>query len=285
MADTGGKLAFKGTNGGVFAYGRAGALGNVKNELKSFGLAEVVSEGVWLGLVAIEDKLIPPKLLKHASQAVGKFLVEPYLLDMLEGFLGKACRLEECKIDMSKPREERAEDMAKMMLLYIPAATIAWEAKIRARRFFNQSMHVDAEHNTKVPADASVLKKLSYWIPGVQWSPQERMIAIADEGMHLGSMYVMNNQMAPCTDQMIRSTSSMIEKISGATPKKAHELATAAWVWAVPNVIGAMGGSLAIAGKHLGDWPTGFVGKLLGRKGGSYAEKLALQGEVAGHSL
>jgi len=282
--ENGQKIAFKSANGNGHNGNGSGIWKNIGAEISGFGVAEAVSEGVWLGLVAIEDRLIPKRALKYVSQAFGKFLVEPYLLDPIEWGLKKGCHLDECKIDFSKPRQERAEEMAKMLLLYVPAIGLAWEAKVRTRRFMNIKMKIQNEHVAKPLPDASFLNKLTYWIPGWHWSPQEKMIFVADEGLHLGSMYVLNNQLAPYTDEMIRGTTGMAQKLLGVSPVKAHELATAAWVWMVPNLIGAMGGGLAITAKHLGDWPKGWVGRLFGRKPGNHVEQLAHSNIALGHS-
>lgn len=247
------------------------AWGNIGKELSGFSIAEMASEGVWLGLVAVEDKLIPQSLMKGVSGVVAKLIVEPYLLDPIERNYDKFCKLEECKPDMTKSRQQRAEDFAEVLIKYVPAIAAAWETKVHVRRFMNNKMGIPHDDpRIPLPANAPAWKKATSWVPGANWSPQERMIFLADEGLHLGSLYVLNNQLAPQTDDMIRSTSGMIQSVFGSSRRKAHELATAAWVWAVPNGIGALGGALAITAKHRGDWPKGMFGRLLGRKNNNH---------------
>ncbi|MDE3017370.1 MAG: hypothetical protein KGI29_10720 [Pseudomonadota bacterium] len=255
-----------GHNGGN-GNGQTRVWGNIGKELSGFGIAEAASECTWLGLVAVEDTLIPKNLMKSVSRVVGKVIVEPYFLNIIEKNYEKICKLDECKPDMTKSRQERAEILAEALIKYVPAIAAAWEVKLLVRRHMNEKMGVPHDAVRRGPAvNAPIWKKAAAWVPYGSWSPQERMIFLADEGLHMGSLYVLNNQLAPQTDDMIRSTGGMIQNMFGFSHRKAHELATAAWVWAVPNGIGALGGALAITAKHRNNWPKGVIGRFLGRK-------------------
>lgn len=238
---------------------------HVRKELGGFGIAEIVAEGTWLGTAAIIT-MIPEKILHDTSMAIGKVCVEPFLLDPLEKVMHNICHLKECQPDETKSREERAANLVRAMIIFAPSMWASLEVKNRTRRYLNNKMNIPHFDPGTLEEGATLLDKLKHYAAFKHWSPDEKMIAVADEGVLLGSMYVMNNQMAPVTDDLIRNTSSMIQKTFGTSERKAHDYATAAVVWSVPNAVGGLGAAMAIASKHFLGWPKGWVGKILGQK-------------------
>lgn len=243
------------------------ALSNIGRELGGFSVAEIAAEGTWLGVAALAT-MVPEKLMHDVTHAVGKAVVEPFLLDPLEKVMDKVCQIEECKPKPDQSREERAAGMVRAMIIFLPALAASWEVKIRARRLCNNKMGVPHQEVRKLPPGSSFGEKVFHHILPKHWAPDEKMIFMIDEGMQLGSMYVLNNQLAPVSDDMIRATTGIAQKLLGMPEKKAHDFATASVIWAVPNAVGAVGAAAVIAGKHLYDWPKGWLGKVLGRRSG-----------------
>ena len=93
-----------------------------------------------------------------------------------------------------------------------------------------------------------------------------------DEGVHIGALYLLNNTLAPFTDHAIKSTSSIIQKATGCSETKAHEVASMAWVWEAANGLGAVAAMGIIAGNHSFDLSRKIT-KLISP--GSYAERVA----------
>ena len=223
-------------------------------ETAGFGAAEAVSMGVSLGVVAVADKLIPPEIMKHATHVVAKTCIEP-LQDFIEKGLDK-CKVNECRVDKNKTREERAEDYAKVLMVFSSAWVLSMVAKVNARRGLNHVLGVADTNVAKVAADASLFKKVTHHIPFVNWTPAERMIFMADEGVHigLGSLILFNDKVASFADEQIHHLSNMLQKF-GVSPQKAKEVSNMAVIWEAPNVAGALVGFTAIAGRHAFGWP------------------------------
>src|SRR4051812_24271214 len=113
MTEPNGKLAFNGmaANGNGHTNGNAARVAAHYNILKEgigLGIAEFISMGVSLGVVAVADDLAP-NLVKDTSKFVAKTCIAPFQ-DAIEWGLGTFCQLKECKVDYTKPRNERAED-------------------------------------------------------------------------------------------------------------------------------------------------------------------------------
>lgn len=224
---------------------------------ESFGFAgaEVASMATSLGVIAVADTLIPEKLMKNVSKAVGKVCIEPFL-EQIEKGMGAVCKLDECKADEKLSREERAENLARTMMIFGAAYISSMKMKVWTRRVANHHMGFHEELPKQLAKDAPLLDKVMHEVMfWKKWSPYEQMIIAADEGVHIGSLFLLNNQLAPYTDDMIRSTTGILEKTMGWSHKKSHEVATTAWVWEAPNLLGLMAGMGAIAGKHKYGWP------------------------------
>src|SRR5437868_455395 len=128
MAEANGKLAFKNGNGNAIWH-------DIRKESACLGIAEVVSIAVSMGVVGIADQ-VAPKMLKTCSSALGK-IIEPYL-DTIETGLQKVCKLEECKPDMNKSRQQRAETIAKTCIVFSSAWALATAAKLATRKRLNE---------------------------------------------------------------------------------------------------------------------------------------------------
>jgi hypothetical protein len=222
---------------------------DIRHELGGFTIAELASEGTWLLLAAVTTA-VPDKIMDGATKTVGKYVVEP-MLDPLEALVTKVCHLEECKIDKNESREVRAQHLARAMIVFTPAWAGSWAVKLLVRH--------ELQPEAKRKEDKARKEDKVF-------SPSANMIITADEITQLGSMYVLNNQLAPASDEMIRSLTRISQKVLGVSEKRAHEFASTVVVWAVPNAIGMIGASAAIMGKHLYDWPKGWVGRMFGRK-------------------
>ena len=168
----------------------------IGRESLGFGVAEAVSMVTSLGVVAVADQLIPQTIQKHTYKAIGKAL-EPMFLDPYEHALKKYCKIEECEIDESKPRQQRAEELAKLVVVFGSAWVVSMAAKLWTRRLFEPDQH--SANQKKLSFSGKVSSTLPW-----NWSPQERMIFSADEGVHYGAIYLMNNQLAPGTDDLIK---------------------------------------------------------------------------------
>lgn len=217
---------------------------NIAKEFGGFSAAELASMGVSLGVVAIMDKVIPKSLLDKATGVVSKVVIEPYL-DVIERNLAK-CKLEECQTDETKTREERANRLAKMTLVFGSAYFISFAAKIAVRKWVT-------EPPDPIPDNASLYQKILPKIPIIGSSRAANMISFADEGVHIGSFVYLNTIGSNLSDEHIKKMSKVLEKI-GVSPQKAKEVSTMVMVWEVPNFLGMMAGGVAIAGKHTKGW-------------------------------
>ena len=232
-------------------------------ESSAFVAAEFGSMGVGLGVVALADILVPKQIMTHASQVVGQYVVEPFLLKPMDYIMPKICKLEECKIDESQSRKERAEKYGKNIIVFGAAYLVGLGSKIWMRDRLNKWLGIIDEHQGKSWYDLSAKAK---------------MIIAADEGVHYGSMLLLNNQMAHFTDYMIRQTTATVHKVTGMEEKKAHDLSMMFWVHDAANVIGAAAGIFAIYGAHKHGWPNGKLKDWLSPKsveGLSHVERLA----------
>jgi hypothetical protein len=211
-----------------------------KTPMAKFGLetsglaaAEIVSSAVSLGVFAYADK-VAPDTTKKVTSVVAK-LIEPYL-DVVENVIGTICRLDECKPDKSKKRHERAELMAHNLVLFGAAFLPSLAVKLAIRRGINEGVGLGDEN-----------KWWKIWKP----SKHDGVVFAWDEFTHLGSLVLLNTGVAKYTDEMIRGSTSVIQKIFGVSEKKAHEIASMTMIWELPNILGLAAGTGAIAHKHL----------------------------------
>lgn len=219
-------------------------------ESGGFLVAEMASMAAGLGVVAVADLVIPKPILKFTSKCVAKCVVEPFL-EPIEKGMGALCKLKECQVDSSKPREERAEDIAKTMILFGGAYVASLLVKLHTRRGWNNHFGITGDdHIIHPPANASTWQKIKHYGLLKHWTPQEKVIFAVDEGVHIGALYLLNNTLAPFTDKAIQSTTNIIQKTTGCSERKAHEIASMAWVWEAANGLGAVAGIGIIAGNH-----------------------------------
>ncbi len=206
--------------------------------------AEFVSMGVSLGVVGVADQ-IAPHALEKASKALSKAVIEPYL-DSIEGTLNRLCKLEECKVDTSKSREERAERLAHTTIVFSAAWVISMAAKIATRRVLTQKIPAhdpDGAHYRPHPDDKKVFKM----------SKHEWKLLGADEGVHYGSLLLLNTSAAKVTDELIKTSTNILTKC-GMPEKKAHELSSMAMIWELPNLLGWGAGVGVISHYNEHDW-------------------------------
>ncbi len=221
---------------------------NIGLESAGFAAAEGASMVTSLGVVAVMDKVVPKPLMDKATDIVSKVFIEPYL-DTIERNLAK-CRLEECQVDETKTREERARRLANGVVIFGTAYCFALAAKFGARKYANKLTGVtEAEAST----EAGLLSKVKSHIPFVGYTRDANMITIADEAVHIGSLIYLNTKASQFTDDHIKSLSKTLEKF-GVSKEKAKEVSTMVMVWEVPNFLGMMAGGTAIAGKHAKGW-------------------------------
>ncbi len=219
-------------------------------ESGGFLVAEMVSAVTGLGVVAVADMIIPKPILKGAAKCLSKCVIEPFL-DPIETGLSKICKLEECQVDPSKPREERAEQLAKTVIVFGAAYVAAMEAKLLTRHGINDHFGIHSGHaNIPPAANATSWEKVKHYGTLKHWSNEDKVIFAVDEGIHMGALYMLNNTMAPFTDHMIKSSSKTIQKTMGWSEEKSHEVASMAWIWEAANGLGAIAGMGVIAGNH-----------------------------------
>ena len=257
MAEPTERLAFKGGNGN-------GRWKNIFAESAGLGIAEIISIGVSLGVVGMADQ-VAPGLIKTSSEMMGK-LIEPYL-DHVEKGLKTVCHLEECQPDMNKSRQERAEQIAKRVIVFSSAWSISMIAKIITRKWINEKLNLVP----KAPRSGNWWKdfKTDYLEP----SKHDTDVLLWDEGVHYGSLLLLNTGLAKVTDNMLHATSNVLQKC-GISKGKADELAGMAVIWELPNLLGFAAGTGRIAQHHLSG------------KAASHVEQLAQQSASAiSHTL
>ena len=213
-------------------------------EAGAFSAAELASIAVSLGVVGVADE-VAPNLIKKGSKALSKAIIEPNL-DTIERILGKFCKLEECKIDPNQGNAERAERLAHISIVFGAAWASAMLTKFLTRRYLTRKIpeHDPTSSRYKYhPDDEKV------W--GV--TKHEWKLFGADEGVHYGSLLLFNTGAAKVTDELIRTCTRILVKC-GVPEKKAHELSSMAWIWEVPNLLGAAAGVGVISQYNNHNW-------------------------------
>ncbi len=239
-------------------------------ETAGFIPAEFVSIGVSLGVVAFADK-VAPNLVQSVSKVIGKVVIEPYL-ENIEGALSKVCKLEECQVDKTKTREERAEALAKNTLVFSAAWALSMIAKLETRKFLN--------NQTGISEDPIAGKK---WWQFWKMTTHESIIFGMDESVHYGSLLLMNTAGAKVTDDMISASKNVLVKM-GVPEKKAHEVSVMAVVWELPNILGLLsgiGGIMGIHHKQLDKKVDAKLAEWSGKKPASHVERLSQQQAAA----
>jgi hypothetical protein len=242
------------TNGNGFTNGSVGK--RVALRTTGFGVAEGVSILASLGAFAYVDK-ISPAGVDALSKTLSKIVVEPYL-DNIEWGLSKVCKLEECQHDREKTREQRALDLSHNLVKFNASWAVGMIAKIMARKKMDTALKIPYDNGHSTP-----------WWQFWKMSKPELRLFVADEGVHYGSLLMLNTGVANVTDEFIRTTTNVLEKC-GMDHDRAHELATYSLVWELPNVLGFASGTTAIAlneasaAKGHGSWRQ-YVTKDLGK--------------------
>lgn len=222
------------------------ARGSIGRESLGFGVGEIVSMGTSLGVVAVLDKVLPKSIIDSAVSTVSKVVVEPHL-DTIEKALSK-CKLEECKVDYTKSREERAQRIAKGITVFGAAWALALGTKVWTRRWVDNKLNgVEKQSNVQT-------SKWQKFVDKFKMSRDEAILFAADEGAHIGSFIVLNTKGAEFTQDQIDTTSKLLEKV-GIGKQKSKEISSMFWVWEVPNAAGMAAGLGTIYGKHAYGWP------------------------------
>lgn len=215
-----------------------------------FAPAELTSMGVSLGVVAVLDNVIPKEIMGGASKVIAKVCIEPFQ-DIIEKGMRKFAKLEEFKVDETKSKEQRAEEYAHAVMVFGAAYAVSMWAKLSTRRFMNKSLGIGCDQHIQADEKMGIFRKKIHDMNPANWSRNERNIFLADEGVHFGSIILMNaNQtVASATDEHIKTMSSMLEKM-GISQEKAKELSSYAMIYELPNLLGMGAGGLAILNKH-----------------------------------
>ena len=231
MAESNGKLAFNG----------ARVWKNIRTEGLCLGAAELVSVGVSLGVVGVADT-IAPNLIKSCSKSIGK-IIEPHL-DNIEKFLSTVCKLEECQPDPNKSRQERAETIGKTCVVFGAAWALSLAAKLATRKRMNEAFGLS------VKAPRTGLWYKDFFNDYLKPSAHDTNVLKWDEGVHYGSLLLLNTVGAKYTDDMLHSTSKVLQKC-GMSKTKADELAAMGIIWELPNILGFVAGVGAITKHHI----------------------------------
>jgi hypothetical protein len=218
-------------------------VGDIAKESLGLGVAEFASIATSLGVVAVADDLAPG-LIKYASKAISKTCVEPFL-DYWEGGLKTICKLEDCQPDLTKSREERAERLAHTIVVFSSAWAASMAAKLAVRKLSNNMTDLN-HHKEPVTGDWFKDKVLYRYLNKHDWA-----VLSADEGIHLGSLILVNRIVPKNTDDLIRGTSGILQKTLGWSKKRADNVASMGIIWEVPNVMGWLAGVGMIARSHL----------------------------------
>lgn len=218
--------------------------GNIIAESLGLGVAEFVSIATSLGAVAYTEELAP-NTLKSVSHTVAK-VIEPYILDPAEWTISHLCRLEECQPDLTKSREQRAEELTKTGIVFSIAFIASFVMKVATRKVLNHVL--DLSHSPHVNTNRWAHDFLENYIKP---DKHDRKILYWDEGIHLGSLILLNTGIAKQTDKMIHVTSSILQKSLGWSKQKSDRVASMTMIWEVPNVIGWLAGAGAIAHSEL----------------------------------
>jgi hypothetical protein len=209
------------------------AAAKVGLETAGLGIAEMLSSATSVGVFAYADKIFPGTV-KDVTDVVVK-IIEPHL-DTVEKTIGAVCRLEECKPDYTKSRHERAEKMAHNLVLFGAAFVPSIIVKLATRRGINELVGLGDQHK---------------WWKVWRLNKHDGTVFLWDEGIHIGSMILLNTGTAKFTDKLIKDSTPLIQKIFGVSETKAHDIASMTMIWELPNMLGLIAGTGAIAHKHL----------------------------------
>ena len=222
---------------------KASSAGQISSEILGLGVAEFASAVTSLGVFALADQ-VAPGAVKAASKALAKSCIEPHL-EWIETNLQKVCHLQECQPDLSKSREDRAEQLAETLLKFSASFAASMAVKLATRSIINKSMGLDHAAPAKTGnwfKDEVLYKHLN---------AHDWRVFLADESVHLGSFFLVNNGAAKHTDNAIQATSSVLQKTFGWSKEKSNQVASMAIVWEMPNALGFLAGSGIIARDRL----------------------------------
>lgn len=214
-------------------------------ESVGYTIAEGASMVTSLGVVAVADTLAP-KMVDRATKLVAKTLILPHL-DFIERNMKKICHIKDCQTDEKSSRQQRAEGFARAVVLFTPAWLISLGVKAVVREKMKGVWDLK---EPKPPKTHNWFKDniVNYM------SPYAWKIFAVDEGIHYGSLIYFNTAGAEYTGELIQANTKMLQKSTGMSERKAHDIASMTIVWEMPNLLG-LGAALGmIYGKHRYGW-------------------------------
>lgn len=195
-------------------------------------LSELASEGVGAAVFSGADYIVPGAV-KSASRAVGNGIA-PHL-GFIERTLHKACKLKGSLPDMTQAPHVRSEHWGRLFVLFAVSWVASMAAKLTMRQWCNREFKVD--HEKEPPNGNWFHDKVLYR----NMNKHDWKVVTADEGVHLGSLIVMNTVAAKYTDRVIATIAKILEGLR-VKPQKASEMAGYGTVWLVPNALGTLAG-------------------------------------------
>src|SRR5690606_12399918 len=149
-------------------------------------------------------------------------LIEPHL-ELFEGIIARLCKLKECQVNYDTPREERAKNLSNILIKFGAAWIPSMIVKIALRRGINEVTGF---------GDGSA------WWNVAKANQHDWSIMAADEGIHYGSMFVLNATTtgAGLSDDMIDASRNVLIRL-GVPRKNASEIATMGVIHEFPNML------------------------------------------------
>lgn len=215
-----------------------------------------------LGVVAVADKLVPG-LMKDASHVLGKVVFLPHLESWERG-IHKLTKIDDFKVDTTKSREARADEIARATILFGASWAASFASKMAGRRWLNNVFKVPQEHRP----DAKWYKP---WV----MTDHEKVLVLTDELAHYGSLVYLNTVGAKVSDELMGATTNIL-KMTGMSERKAKDISAMTVIWELPNLLGLAAGVGGIFGVHHKQWDqkmTKLVDKMPHRQKMSFAEK------------
>jgi hypothetical protein len=207
-------------------------------ESAGLGVAEMISAAVSIGVFTFADD-IAPESIKKISHVVSKVGVLPFL-DTIEKAMNN-CKLEECKPDFTKSREERAEQYAHYLTLFGIATIPAVATELGVRMGMNRMMDVKHAGNTNAVSNPNQ----GFWSK-LKPSWHDIKVVGTDKTVQLGGIIAVNTIFAKQADHGIKSISHILQNSFGLSEEQATKAADAFVIWHLADGLG-----LGVADAHI----------------------------------
>lgn len=196
----------------------------------SMAVAEGVCGVVSLGALYYMDKLAPRET-GYVKKVLSKNIVQPLLpvvdtADYMLSGLWKHSYEERKKMGAA----DRATEVTENLFNYGLSGGLGLAAKIIVRDHLNAKLGVP-------------MSKSHGW-----------SVLAVDEGMHIGTIVLMDTALSKKTNDVKEGISCMLQKSANMEKKKADELANYTVVWELPNAVGFLSGITAIYGGNKYGW-------------------------------